>query len=174
LFGITPPKPFRHGSKGDKKMEKRDGAERKEGSDRKDHGNRHEGKKKATQHRDHTTRLAMEFVLWDGTLPEPPEDRPGMEGKSLDRGQDVFSLQNYPNPANGITKITAELPAEAKIVKIVLRDASGKTVKNLLYQNVDKGRTTFDLDVSNLADGLYFYTFDADGQVTTKRLVVGK
>lgn len=174
LFGIAPPKHFRHGSKGHEKM---DGSERmnpKEGAKRGDHGKKHAKNKEGVQHHDPKARLAVEFVLWDGTLPEVREGRPAMEGKSLDNRNDIFALQNYPNPANGITKITAQLPTEVKIVKIVVRDASGKTVKNLLFKNVDKGTTTFDLDVSNLTDGLYFYTFDADGQTTTKRLVVGK
>jgi hypothetical protein len=174
LFGIAPPKHFRQGPKGHNKMEKRDGVEGKEGMEKKDRNKKYDGNKQSHRQQHGKTRIAVEFVLWDGTLPEPPQERPDMEGKSIQRGNDVFSLQNYPNPANGITKITANLPADTKVVKIVLRDASGKTVKNLLFKNVDKGTNTFDLDVSNMTDGLYFYTFEADGQTTTKRLMVGK
>ncbi len=177
LFGLVPQKHFRPRPEGGKGLHGKEGMspdERKEKREKMSKGKEGHGQKHGRHEARHGHgKLAVEFVLWDGTLPPQPEENVDFD-KSLNPGKDVFSLQNYPNPANGVTKITAELPQNTKLVKITLQDASGKIVKDLSFKNVDKGTNTFDLDVSNLTDGLYFYTFDADGQKTTKRLVVGK
>ncbi|MCB0649944.1 MAG: T9SS type A sorting domain-containing protein [Saprospiraceae bacterium] len=182
LFGIAPPRPFGDFKKGgDKKMhpdgKKWDNNKKRPEGKKGDHTNEGQGQKsKEGMHRGqhNNGRLAMEFVLWDGKLPAALEVNGDFQPLKTDNARDIFSLQNYPNPANGITKISAELPKEVKLVKITLRDASGKTVKDLSFKNATKGANQFDIDVSSLPEGLYFYTFDADGQKTTKRMVVGK
>lgn len=182
LFGIAPPRPFGDFKKGgDKKMhpdgQKWDSNKQRPEGKKGDRAKEGQGQKskKTMHHGQHNNgRLAMEFVIWDGKLPAAPEVNGDFQSLKTDNARDIFSLQNYPNPANGITKISAELPQEAKLVKITLRDASGKTVKEMSFKNANIGTNQFDIDVSNLPEGLYFYTFDADGQKTTKRMVVGK
>lgn len=178
LFGIMPPKHFgthegrkgHHGAKGHR------GHSRNEECTHEKKGGRQKGDKMSMENRKKMRgmKLGVQFVLWDGQL--PPETAPMQGFGKAKQGQNInkFSLQNYPNPANGLTKITADLPENTKAVTITINDRSGKTVKTLNFKNLDKGFNVFEMDVSNLADGLYFYTFEADGIKTTRRLMVGK
>jgi hypothetical protein len=187
LFGITPPKAFgphpgRKGKKmkGEKSRDSHRKGERKHdrGEKRMDHKGGHgehgENAKKGDGAHGKRSRLAVEFILWDGNLPPERAQNEGFETLSRENSAKAFSLQNYPNPANGITKISADLPGNSKVVKITINDRSGKVVKSLNFKNLDKGVNEFTVDVSNLPDGLYFYTFEADGVKATKRMIVGK
>jgi len=64
--------------------------------------------------------------------------------------------QNYPNPFNPITKISFDLPNDAK-VKLTVYDLLGREIKSIVNNVLTTGRYTFEFDGSNFASGVYFY-----------------
>ena len=76
--------------------------------------------------------------------------------------------QNYPNPANGKTFINVEFSSPE--ASLTLSNILGETI--VIQKLPHSG--TFIIDVTNIPEGVYFYTLDADGQKTTKRLTVKK
>ena len=137
------------------------------------HKKGHKGKKGKKRHFKENHRLTIEFVLWDGNLPAERDET--LEPTIFqERKADNISIQNYPNPATGMTKISVDLAKPAQTVNISLRDQSGKLVKDLTFKDVDKGFNEFEINVSDLPDGVYFYTFKTDEFSVTKRMVVGK
>ena len=76
--------------------------------------------------------------------------------------------QNYPNPAKGITNIEVEFDAPSASLK--LYNVLGK----LIIQESLNHSGTYSLDVTNLPEGVYFYTLEAGGEKLTKRLTVKK
>lgn len=86
---------------------------------------------------------------------------------------DALVSQNIPNPFNNSSYINYTLE-EAANVNFTVVDLSGKTI-----MSVDKGQQTqgvhrVDLNGSDFADGVYFYTFTIGDQSITKKMVVTK
>lgn len=76
--------------------------------------------------------------------------------------------QNYPNPAKEKTYVKAEFSSSEALL----------TLSNILGEVVSVQRLshsgTYVLDVTEIPEGVYFYTLAADGQKVTKRLTVKK
>ena len=83
--------------------------------------------------------------------------------------QNIKSFGAHPNPANTAVTISFGL-AEAKDVNVSIINAVGQTVKSKRLTNVSGGNAKF--STSDLANGVYMYTIDADGQRKTGRIVV--
>ena len=76
--------------------------------------------------------------------------------------------QNYPNPAKEKTYVNVEFSsAEATLT---LSSILGEVLQ--VHKLPQSG--TFMLDVTNIPEGVYFYTLDADGHKVTKKLTVKK
>jgi len=76
----------------------------------------------------------------------------------------------YPNPTGSTTTIEYNLPESGK-VNLVLRDVLGNEVQTQQGQQ-QQGQNFWTIDVSNLANGVYFYELQFDGVIITKKLVV--
>lgn len=76
----------------------------------------------------------------------------------------------YPNPSGTTTTIGYTLPENGE-VNLVLRDVLGNVVQ-MQTGNQSQGYNAWTLDVSNLADGVYFYEIQFGDQLITKRLIV--
>lgn len=77
------------------------------------------------------------------------------------------TLSAYPNPANGNVTITYSGPEAGTLV---IRNVLGTTVKEIATGKAS-GKVT--VSVSDLASGIYFYSFVANDKViSTKKLVV--
>ncbi|MFC5271500.1 T9SS type A sorting domain-containing protein [Adhaeribacter terreus] len=75
-----------------------------------------------------------------------------------------------PNPANDMTTIGYNLPANARNSKIKLYNAIGGLVKEI---NLSDKQGAIMLVTSGLPSGIYFYTLQVDNRsLTTKKLVV--
>ncbi|MDQ3022046.1 MAG: T9SS type A sorting domain-containing protein [Bacteroidota bacterium] len=81
--------------------------------------------------------------------------------------------QNYPNPFNPTTKISYDIPFDAK-VSIKLFDVSGREVATLVNSIQTAGYYTIDFNGSNLASGVYFYRLTANDFVQSKRMMIVK
>ncbi|MBC8044683.1 MAG: T9SS type A sorting domain-containing protein, partial [Rhizobacter sp.] len=74
-----------------------------------------------------------------------------------------FALrQNYPNPFNPQTTISYDILDRSQ-VSIVLYNALGQKVKELVSAAQDRGRYTVVLNASGLSSGVYFYRIVATG-----------
>jgi len=71
----------------------------------------------------------------------------------------------YPNPAS--SKITLQMTAEANNASVKIIDVLGKTVGQSTFTG-----TQSDIDISMLNSGVYFVTVNADGKMSTQKLVV--
>jgi hypothetical protein len=75
----------------------------------------------------------------------------------------------YPNPASGSVGFDVDLPS-GSTGKIIIRNVVGNVVRELQTGN-SQGKVQ--VDVSDLADGIYFYSLLVDGKTqATKKLVV--
>jgi hypothetical protein len=83
----------------------------------------------------------------------------------------VNLLQNRPNPFNGSTRITYELP-ESLPVRLELYNVRGQLVRLLVDSVQGPGWFTVTLQDTGLASGIYFYRLVAGTSVQTKRLVL--
>ncbi len=76
--------------------------------------------------------------------------------------------QNYPNPAKEKTYVNVEFTSPQ--ATLTISNVLGKTleIKTLTTSG------TFELDVTNYPEGIYFYTLEADGEKLTKKMTVKK
>jgi len=80
---------------------------------------------------------------------------------------------NFPNPFNPNTTISFELPKYSN-VKLNVYDASGKLVATLINGSVNAGKYEIPFDGTNLASGVYFCKFEADGYSTVNKMILLK
>ncbi|OIQ34431.1 MAG: hypothetical protein BM555_04415 [Crocinitomix sp. MedPE-SWsnd] len=88
--------------------------------------------------------------------------------------KETFSIgQNKPNPFDNTSIINYSLE-QANNVSIEFVDAAGKVVKEINQGNQAAGKYTIDLNSTDFAEGIYFYTFTIGEKQITKRMVVSK
>lgn len=90
----------------------------------------------------------------------------------IDDKDGVILMQNDPNPAITTTRIAYKLP-EAGTTTLNIYSAAGQ----LLYsdsQDALEGENHYDVNTSNLAAGIYFYTLRFKDIVLTKKMVIQK
>lgn len=84
----------------------------------------------------------------------------------------VYLGQSYPNPASESAIIPYALPARANKAHIIIRDITGREVGNYA---ISKNRSSLEVNVSNLQNGLYTYTLVMDEKpLATRKLAVLK
>ena len=76
--------------------------------------------------------------------------------------------QNYPNPAKEKTYVNVAFSSSE--ASLTLSNILGETI----YVKVLPHSGTFEIDVTEIPEGIYFYTLAADGQKVTKKLTVKK
>lgn len=81
--------------------------------------------------------------------------------------------QNYPNPFNPVTSIKFSVPRQG-IISLIIYDALGKMVKELVNENVTAGVYSVDFDAVDYPSGIYFYRLNAEGFSETRKMVLIK
>lgn len=85
-----------------------------------------------------------------------------------------FSLsQNFPNPFNPKTTIRFDIP-KAGNVKLVVYDITGREVSMIVNEHLNAGKYEVKFDGSNLSSGTYFYRFETEEGITTKKMMLIK
>jgi hypothetical protein len=79
--------------------------------------------------------------------------------------------QNYPNPVFQNAKIRYSIPLTGKVV-MILFDMQGKQTKILVNEVKEAGVYLYDLNVGNLAKGIYYYRIFSGKFTDVKRLVI--
>lgn len=77
----------------------------------------------------------------------------------------------YPNPASSEVAITFSTNQQAN-VSVAIINTLGQIVKVQELGNVTNGKAIF--NISDLANGVYFYTITANGERNTGRLVIAR
>lgn len=78
----------------------------------------------------------------------------------------------YPNPANSVVSIDYSLPMGAQSAAIAIYNMMGQEV---IRQDVNTGDSKLNVNVSDLTDGVYFYSLIVNNQtVKTNKLVISK
>ncbi len=84
-----------------------------------------------------------------------------------------MSLENFPNPASDIAYITYSIPEHGK-VKLFVTDVLGRDVSVLANESQSGGSHLAELNVKNLADGMYYITLEYGDSKMVRKLVVVK
>ncbi|WP_194851417.1 T9SS type A sorting domain-containing protein [Nonlabens antarcticus] len=94
-------------------------------------------------------------------------DNVKITGKSIEKKPENVSLlySVYPNPSNGIFKINWKMEVE---YSYIVTDMTGKTI---LQSDSSNDKTT-QLDLTDVASGLYFLHVNANGVTDVKKLLV--
>ena len=82
--------------------------------------------------------------------------------------------QNMPNPANNSTTIKYSLANNSNNVALEVYDVTGQLIETADQGNQAAGQHQIELNTSNYAAGVYFYTLNVDGVKVTKRMVIGE
>lgn len=88
-----------------------------------------------------------------------------------DRPLSFALAQNYPNPFNPSTTITFDL-AKPVPVKLRVFDVTGREVAVLVDQVLQSGSYKVTFTPKGLANGVYFYRFEAGEFIQTKKLIL--
>jgi|GEM_PF-1255498 len=120
-----------------------------------------------------TESAAADFsVLLDKlTGGEDKDDLSGITDAVVPESSKLY--QNYPNPFNPVTQIRFDL-AKAGNVKLSVYNVNGQKVAELANSVMNAGAHSVDFDGSNLNSGVYYYMLDADGFITTSKMVLTK
>lgn len=86
--------------------------------------------------------------------------------------------QNYPNPFNPTTTIKYSIPAVTvedknfRSVQLKVYDVLGREVATLVNEKKSPGTYKVTFDASILSSGIYFYKFQTDNFVETKKMIL--
>lgn len=85
--------------------------------------------------------------------------------------QKFVVTQNYPNPVKGVTQFEIELENRT-LVNIEVYNLMGQKVMTSNRGQMNSGQHSIQLDMSNFAPGLYFYTVNAGNHIVTRKMIV--
>jgi hypothetical protein len=83
-----------------------------------------------------------------------------------------FSVsQNFPNPFSNQTQITYNLTKSSDVVFSVY-DLTGRELMNNNLSTVAPGQHVININANQFSPGVYLYTFNVNGNLVTKRMVI--
>lgn len=97
----------------------------------------------------------------------------GLENTGNELPEKFELSQNYPNPFNPVTNISFSLPSTGS-VKLLVFDAAGKQVSELVNRELSAGTYNYDFNASGLSSGIYFYRLEAEGFTNVKKMILVK
>lgn len=86
--------------------------------------------------------------------------------------EDFKVSQNSPNPVKNYSTIEYYMPESAQVA-IQIRNILGETVYNEVV-NSARGTNRYQLDATDFSSGVYFYQFNYNNQIVTKKFIVNK
>ena len=96
---------------------------------------------------------------------------PTIDGVTDYNDVNVFS-NAYPNPANNVVSFDYDMPFNAQTASVAIYNIMGQEV---VRENINVGGSRLDINVSDLTDGVYFYSLIVNNQaVKTSKLVISK
>jgi hypothetical protein len=95
------------------------------------------------------------FVGTGGTKPAP----------------DFGVSQNFPNPASGTAAFYVNLPKAGNVI-VGICNLQGQVLRQQDLGRLGQGNHQITLDLSGLAEGVYFYSVNVDGMAVSKKLMI--
>jgi len=86
---------------------------------------------------------------------------------------DKYSITNFPNPFNPVTKILYTVPKSGN-VRITIFNSLGKEIKTLVNESKSIGSHIIEFNGSELSSGVYYYKIEAGSFVQTGRMLLIK
>jgi len=84
---------------------------------------------------------------------------------------DVFNvINNYPNPFNGTTNIGVNF-AKSTNATVKVINVTGQEVYSQTFERIPAGLNNLELNLGNIAAGVYFYSIEAEGFKTTGKMI---
>jgi hypothetical protein len=85
--------------------------------------------------------------------------------------EEIFS-NAYPNPARDVVSFDYNMPFDAQSASVAIYNMMGQEV---IRQDVNVGSSRLNINVSDLTDGVYFYSLIVNNQaVKTNKLIISK
>ena len=120
--------------------------------------------------------ITIEYTFYDE---RNPEDKYVFEVYFKHSGVSVVDYNNveifsnaYPNPARNVVSFDYNMPFDAQSASVAIYNMMGQEV---IRQDVNVGGSRLDINVSDLTDGVYFYSLIVNNQaVKTNKLVISK
>jgi hypothetical protein len=95
-----------------------------------------------------------------------------LNSTGINENTGLFNLVSvYPNPAKDQTMLSFNVTKSVQ-VNIDIIDVTGRKVAGVLNENVSSGTFSKHINTSGLAEGMYYITIKADGNVSQKTLNV--
>ena len=125
------------------------------------------------------TTISMEYTFYDATNPEEKYTfnvnytYQKEEGESIAdfNSVDVFSSA-YPNPANSTVSFDYNMPLDVNSASVAIYNMMGQEV---VRENLNLGGSRADINVSDLNEGVYFYSLIVNNEtVKTNKFVVSR
>ena len=79
--------------------------------------------------------------------------------------------QNFPNPFSGVSQVEVSLAKSAK-VSLEVYNIVGQKVYEIPARNLGEGTHTFQINATSLKSGIYTYSVIANGERTTRKMMV--
>ncbi|MEO8085497.1 MAG: T9SS type A sorting domain-containing protein, partial [Bacteroidota bacterium] len=77
----------------------------------------------------------------------------------------------FPNPAKFFAYVSASVRA-ATTATIILKDVTGRDVREVFSGTLNKGQQFISVDVRNLSSGIYFLEMKTNDKILTRKLLV--
>jgi hypothetical protein len=90
---------------------------------------------------------------------------------SVDQISSVNTFTAYPNPSPGQTRFDFDL-AKPSAVRYVIYDITGKVIEEVNLGQLPAGNNSIEWNNTSLAEGMYLYTFEIDGQRATGKIII--
>ncbi len=116
-----------------------------------------------------------------------PPDHPAQENRIIEatiqksdlltgiKGNEIITnasvSQNYPNPFSNTSTVTVNLQKTAKL-SLEVTNMIGQSIMTKNRGTVKPGTYFFQIDATNLQNGIYFYTVKANNSAVTKKMIV--
>ncbi|MBK8554211.1 MAG: T9SS type A sorting domain-containing protein [Ignavibacteria bacterium] len=84
-----------------------------------------------------------------------------------------YSVTNYPNPFNPVSKIFFDIPKEGN-VKITVYNSIGQKITELVNEFKSPGRYQVEFNGSNFASGIYFYRIESGNFNQVRKMLLLK
>ena len=88
-------------------------------------------------------------------------------------GVNKLAFKIFPNPANGMTTISFELP-QLTDVKVRITDLQGKIMDQKSYSALNPGEHNLQISTENFDSGIYLVILETENQQQTERLIITK
>lgn len=118
----------------------------------------------------------LQVVVWiqDNATKEVLQSTYAKEVKlGINDATAVINAGVSPNPTSGIANITLNLTQNTDVI-VSLTNAMGQEVKAYTFNNVNAGENTLNLNISDFAEGVYFFNIKTNEGSVTKKVILSK